>query len=766
MRLETILESDLLAHDVKSIGKVRELVLELAVKGRLVPQEEVDQPGSSLLKLLESERTKLVAAKKIRLRTGTPLGPDDQPFHIPSSWAWARLSDVGHELGQCVPNKRFAYIDVGVIDSAKGRISDRIEYLEPNSAPSRARKRVEFGTVIYSTVRPYLLNIAVVEQKFDYEPIASTAFGILHPFPGVDKKYLFYWLRSVSFTNYVLGEMKGMAYPAINDEKFYNGPIPLPPLAEQKRIVTKVDELMAVCDQLEEQLRERDTQQAALARASLARFAKDPTPANLEFLFHQSFDINPVDLRKAILTLAVQGKLVHQDPSEEPGDHLFSRMRVERERMTKDRSIRRVEVSPVNSDEWPANIPSSWVWTRLGLVGDWGAGSTPTRGSEELYGGTITWLKSGELNDCLLLSGSEERVTDLALERCSFRINKPGDVLLAMYGATIGKAAILAETAVTNQAVCGCTPFDGLSSKYLFYYLLSQRSAFHQASEGGAQPNISKAKIINYPIPLPPYGEQMRIVAKIQELMFLVDQLEAKQEESRAKAEKLLAALVHEITAPQSPSVVAEPKAKDNQIFIHPSVFLAAEILDRLHDHNTFGQTKLQKVVYLAEYCLQLPEVESSYIRYQRGPYDPNLIDRIESGLVEHQWFEGHLRSEGKGRQYSRLDGDERYHDLVRLQWQDKAKEIRDLADMLRTWSSEECEIFATLFAAWNDFIIHGEEVTDEKIINEVLYNWHEEKQRISKPTWQNRLDWMKAIGFIPTGYGKPTKPKPQPRLF
>jgi type I restriction enzyme S subunit len=145
----------------------------------------------------------------------------------------------------------------------------------------------------------------------------------------------------------------------------------------------------------------------------------------------------------------------------------------------------------------------------------------------DLYGGGITWLKSGELNDNPALAGSAETVTELALNSGTFRRNQTGDVLFAMYGATIGKVAILAEPAVTNQAVCGCTPFEGVLNSYLFFYLISQRANFHAASEGGAQPNLSKDKIVQYLFPLPPLAEQKRIVAKVDELMALCDRLEA-----------------------------------------------------------------------------------------------------------------------------------------------------------------------------------------------------------------------------------------------
>jgi type I restriction enzyme S subunit len=342
----------------------------------------------------------------------------------------------------------------------------------------------------------------------------------------------------------LVSRMVGTANVSLTVNKLKEVPVPL----VSGPVLSRIDELMALCDRLEAQQQERETRHAALARASLARFADAPTPANLPFLFHPSYAIPPADLRKSILTLAVQGKLVPQDPNDEPAEELLKRIAAEQECLVKARQIRRLETAPLNEDEEPFEIPSNWAWTRLGQIGDWGSGSTPPRGNHELYGGGIAWLKSGELNDNRMLASSEETVTELAVKTCSFRLNKPGDVLLAMYGATIGKAAILVEPAVTNQAVCGCTPFPGVLNTYLFDYLLSQRDAFHAASEGGAQPNISKVKIVGYLFPLPPLAEQRRIVSKVDQLMALVDALETQLAASRATATNLLSALVAELT--------------------------------------------------------------------------------------------------------------------------------------------------------------------------------------------------------------------------
>ena len=257
-------------------------------------------------------------------------------------------------------------------------------------------------------------------------------------------------------------------------------------------------------------------------------------------------------LRRFVLDLAVRGKLVEQDPADEPASELLERISDERKTLLRAKRIKRVVVDPVALGETPFRVPSTWQWTRLGNVGDWGAGSTPSRANTDFFGGYVTWLKSGELDDNRHLVGSEETITQLALDSCSFRMNRPGDVLIAMYGATIGKLAILAESAVTNQAVCGCTPFQGLLSDFFFLFLLSQRRTFRRSSEGGAQPNISKVKIVAVPFPLPPFAEQHRIVAKVDELMTLCDRLEETRTAREDTRDRLTLASLTRLSTPDT----------------------------------------------------------------------------------------------------------------------------------------------------------------------------------------------------------------------
>ena len=172
-------------------------------------------------------------------------------------------------------------------------------------------------------------------------------------------------------------------------------------------------------------------------------------------------------------------------------------------------------------DEIPFEIPKGWEWCRMGSIGDWGAGATPTKGNPDYYGGSILWLRTGELNNGVVYD-SEIKVTEKALQECSLRMNRIGDVLIAMYGATIGKVAIVGKELTTNQACCACTPF-GIYNYYLFFFLLGSQIDFIKKGEGGAQPNISREKLVSHLMPIPPLVEQHRIVEKIQYLFPLVE---------------------------------------------------------------------------------------------------------------------------------------------------------------------------------------------------------------------------------------------------
>ena len=178
------------------------------------------------------------------------------------------------------------------------------------------------------------------------------------------------------------------------------------------------------------------------------------------------------------------------------------------------------EVKCIN-EEIPFEVPKGWEWTRMGNIGDWGAGATPSKSNPDYYGGNVLWLRTGELNNSVVYD-TEIKVTEKALKECSLRLNQIGDVMIAMYGATIGKVAIVGKELTTNQACCACTPY-GIYNYFLFYFLMESQTDFVKKGEGGAQPNISREKLVSHLMPVPPIQEQYRIVEKIETLLPLID---------------------------------------------------------------------------------------------------------------------------------------------------------------------------------------------------------------------------------------------------
>lgn len=240
--------------------------------------------------------------------------------------------------------------------------------------------------------------------------------------------------------------------------------------------------------------------------------------------------MTPQQLKASILKYAMQGKLVEQRPEEDTGEELYQQMQTDKQTLIREKKIKKEKPLPdIIDDEIPFDVPESWKWVKVGNVGSWSSGATPSRTNPAYYGGSIPWLKTGDLNDGFIQE-VPEYITDLALEKTSLRLNPIGSVLMAMYGATIGKLGILEIPVTTNQACCACIPYAGINNKYLFYYLMSMRQSYIGMAEGGAQPNISKEKIVNSLIPLPPAEEQRRIVAKIEEILPYVDRYAAAYE--------------------------------------------------------------------------------------------------------------------------------------------------------------------------------------------------------------------------------------------
>ena len=446
---------------------------------------------------------------------------DEIPFEIPESWEWTSIGNIAFvtKLAGFEYTKNIA------------------PNLQSSGVPLFKGKNVQNGNLIYNFenyISESLSNELIrsqINKKCLLTPYVGT-IGNIAIFPGdfkahlgsnvgkieiikslVLEEYVMYFFRSDAGYKELTKYKKATAQESISIEAIRNAFIPIPPLAEQHRIVAKIEQLIPYIEKYEK----AETQLTAL---------------------NKSF---PDMLKKSILQEAVQGKLVPQNPDDEPASVLLERIRAEKQELIKQGKIKKTKNESVIitrdkipyeiidgkkrciADEVPFEIPEGWEWCRLGFIGEWGSGATPSRTNKEYYQGNIPWLKTGDLNDGII-TNIPEKITELALKKTSVRLNPVGSVLIAMYGATIGKLGILAIPATTNQACCACKPII-INNKYLFYFLMSHKETFTKKAEGGAQPNISKEKIVSTLFPLPPLAEQKRIVEKIEELTQLCDKL-------------------------------------------------------------------------------------------------------------------------------------------------------------------------------------------------------------------------------------------------
>lgn len=232
---------------------MKKSILQYAIQGKLVEQRPEEGTGEELYRQIQYEKQRLIKEGKIKKEKPLPeIAENEIPFDIPESWKWVRIGALTYNWGQKTPDSRFCYIDVGSVNNTSHTLNKENTVVEAKDASSRAKKIVKKGDVIFATIRPYLKNICIIDKKFPCEPIASTAFAVMHCPEGLLNKYLYYYLLSPTFMRFANArdKAKGVAYPAIGEKDFFNGIIALPPVAEQKRIVAKLEEILPLCERL------------------------------------------------------------------------------------------------------------------------------------------------------------------------------------------------------------------------------------------------------------------------------------------------------------------------------------------------------------------------------------------------------------------------------------------------------------------------------------------------------------------------------------
>lgn len=544
-----------------AVLKLRRFVLDLAVRGKLVEQNAADEPAAELFKRIAAEKARLVKAGEIRRpKLFAPI--DEPPFYLPATWRWCRMREVTTDRGQMIPDQRFTYIDVSAINKEAGVI-EAPTVLEPAEAPSRARKITRKGDVIYSCVRPYLLNVAVVEEDIEPSPIASTAFAIINGMGFVVPRYIWIVLRSPFIVSCVEETQRGQAYPAINDSDFSVLPFPLPPLAEQHRIVAKVDELMALCDRLEEARAAREGVRDKFTAASLARLTAPETDAET-FQSHARFALQTLPalttrpdqikpLRQTILSLAVRGKLVKQDAVDEPAAKLLERIASEITSKRKEMGLRPNAALPsVDVDDVPFDLPHGWAWARFPEVGVFARGKSKHRPRNDpaLYvNGTVPFVQTGDVARSDGVVATHSSVYNETGLRQSMLW--PAGTMCITIAANIADSGILTFDACFPDSVVGLVvASDFANARFFEYFVRTAKANLTEFAPATAQKNINLGILEMVLIPLPPLAEQRRIVANVDALMAICDLLEASLTQADTTRQRLLAALLHEALDP------------------------------------------------------------------------------------------------------------------------------------------------------------------------------------------------------------------------
>jgi type I restriction enzyme S subunit len=563
MRLETFFEKfELLAEAPNAVPKLRELVLELAVQGRLVERLASEGDGHTLLKKLGALPPE--TNSKSRTPGQLPIEPA-QSMDVPAHWALTTLANTTRQSGFFCDGDWVESKDqdpagevrlIQLADVGDGRYRDR---------SARFMSRETADRLHCSYLLPGDVLIARIPEPLgrccrfpgDVKPAVTVVdVCILRPNATYyDAEFLIIAINSPVFRRLVLEQATGTTRSRISRSNLGGLPIPLPPLLEQKRIVAKVDELMALCDWLEALQREREARHLDLARAALVRFAEVPTPENLELLFHPACSVSPPELRSTVLTLAVEGNLVPQDPQDEPmGDSLM-------------RLGLRDGLSSLAATDPNGAIPESWSWVRFDDIASVQGGVTLGRNLGSRKTVALPYLrvanvKRGEVDLSLV---KEVAVPEDEVERYALQAN---DLLMTEGGDwdKVGRAAVwrgeIPRCLHQNHIFRARMRSPELNPRWSELYFNSPpgRSYFESAAKQTTNlASINMRQVRGCLVPLPPLAEQKRIVAKVEELMGLVDRLEAQLAASRAAAAQLLEAAVAELASPRPSGTPRHP---------------------------------------------------------------------------------------------------------------------------------------------------------------------------------------------------------------
>lgn len=553
-------------RELYGIKKLRELILELAVRGKLVPQYPKDEPAGILLRRIAQKKSLQKSKGKTTKQKGLlETAEQETPFELPSGWAKAYIPEVVADNKYAIKRgpfgsalKKAFFVEAGYkVYEQQHAINDDFYrgdyYIDESKFSELAAFAVHpndliiscSGTVGRVAVAPFdmepgIINQALLKITLNESALTNQYFKILFP--------AFYMQTET------LSDLQGTAQKnMVPVDTLKNEPFPLPPLLEQHRIVAKVDELMALCDQLEQQTESSldahnllvdtllttltDAQDANELSANWARLAD-----HFDTLITTDYAVE--QLKQTILQLAVQGKLVPQDPNDEPASELLKRIAAEKEQLVRDKKIKRQKpLAAISERETPFDLPENWEWVRLGNLGFSSTGKTPSTKDASNFTGDVPFIGPGQITPTGKLLDADKHLSEKGA--LSSTVAMPGDLLMVCIGGSIGKSALCDKRVAFNQQINTISPIYILPS-YLHAAVSTDR--FYRSvldeSTGSATPIINRSKWEELLVALCPEQEQHRIVTRLGELMTICDHLKDKLKDKEGNLLNLTNAIV------------------------------------------------------------------------------------------------------------------------------------------------------------------------------------------------------------------------------
>jgi type I restriction enzyme S subunit len=556
---------NILATAPGGVAKLRELILTLAMQGKLVPQDPKDEPASELLKKIRAEKDRLVAEGKIkRAKPLAEITADEKPFELPAGWEWARLDDVSIAIVDC-PHSTAKFVSTGLLcidtNSFKNGklVPHKLRYVEEATFADRiARLQPQPGDLVFaregsvgeSVIIPDGVNACLGQRVMLFR------FS-----KRVSNEFVRMTISSKAFVDKLLALHKGIGAKHVNVGDMRLALVPLPPLAEQSRIVTRVEELMRLCDALEAKGQLEATQHAQLVSTLLVTLTASETPEELADNWQRvatHFGLlldrpEAVDaLEQTILQLAVRGLLVPQDPQDEPASELLKKIRVEKDRLIAEGKIKRDKpLPPIAVDEQPFNLPAGWAWARFPELGEFGRGKSKhrPRNDPSLFDPPkYPLIQTGEVSRAKgVVKEAHSYYSDLGLAQSRLW---PKGTLCITIAANIAESAILGFDSCFPDSVVGFVPADAMGNvEYFLQFVETAKANLLAFAPATAQKNINLEILSSLLIPLPPLTELTRIVARVASLRALCADLRQRLADLQSVQARLAEELVASVAA-------------------------------------------------------------------------------------------------------------------------------------------------------------------------------------------------------------------------